>query len=112
MIKRNNKNELLLSGMIKCFECGKRIAFQKSNNSIYTICNTYKKYSKYNLCTTHSNNYNDLEKRIIMELKRIIDNRIEINRETILLLIKRIELHKDKSIDIIFNFKSPFLSLK
>ena len=112
MIKSNNKNELLLSGMIKCFECGKRIVFQKSNNNIYTICNTYKKYSKYNLCTTHSNNYNDLEKRVIMKLKRIIDNRIEINRETILLLIKRIELHKDKSIDIIFNFKSPFLSLK
>jgi len=105
-VRKNNSNIELLSGLIKCYECKKRIVFQKINNKIYTICNTYKKYSKLNLCTTHSNNYKEIENSVIEELHKYV-NDIAINRELVLLLINRIELHSDKSIDIYFNFKEP-----
>ena len=106
--RKTNRYNLLLSGLIKCYECKKRIVFQKNNNNFYTVCNTYKKYSKFNLCTSHSNNYKKIEEIIISILKDYLNNNdIEINREVILLLIKRIELHNDKIIDIIFNFKKP-----
>ena len=107
----NNKNEKLLSGLLRCFECKKRIVFQKINNKIYTICNTYKKYSKYNMCTTHSNSYLEIEERVIKELNKFIGN-IDIDRELVLLLINKIEIHDDKKIDIYFNFKDPFLIAK
>ena len=105
IVRKNNKTNFLLSGIIKCYECKKRIVFQKSLNNYYTVCNTYKKYSKYNLCTSHSNNYREIEKIVISILNKFINNSdIKIDREIILRLIKRIELHQDKSIDIIFNF--------
>ena len=109
-IRKNNKNECLLSGLLKCFECKKRIAFQKNNNSIYIVCNTYKKYSKLGLCTSHSNNYKRLESMIIEKIDNILSQLqfdIKIDRELILLLINKIEIHKDKNIDIYFNFKKP-----
>src|SRR5699024_9763770 len=34
----------------------------------YTICNYYRTYMKQRLCTTHSNNYDELEKVIINSL--------------------------------------------
>ena len=105
-IRKNNTNEKLLSGILKCYECKKRIVLQKINNKIYTICNTYKKFSKKNICTTHSNNYLEIEKIIINKLKDIIGN-IDVDRELVIMLINRVELHSDKSIDIFFNFKKP-----
>ena len=104
--RSNNKNERLLSCLLKCYECKKRIVIQKINNKIYTICNTYKKYSKYNLCTTHSNSYIEIENKVVEELHKYIGN-MDINRELILLLINKIEIHNDKSIDIYLNFKRP-----
>ena len=105
-VRKNNKNELLLSGLIKCFECKKRMSIQKNKNNIYLICNTYKKYSQLNLCTSHSNNYKKIEKEIINGLNKILDNKININRELLLQLINRIEIHNDKSIDVYLNFKN------
>lgn len=103
-----SNNNLLLSGLLKCFECKKSIVFQKNNNNVYTVCNTYKKYSKYNLCTSHSNNYKKIEDIIINEIKKVLNKKIEINRKLITHLIKKIEIHNDKTIDIYFNFKKPF----
>lgn len=109
-IRKNNNNIYLLSGLIKCFECKKRIILQKNKSNIYTVCNTYKKYSKINLCSSHSNNYFKLEKVIIDEIKKLlnrVDKNIDITRELLLLLINRIELHKDKTIYIFLNIKAP-----
>lgn len=69
-IRKNNNNEKLLSGLIFCYDCKKRMCIQ--NN--YLICNTYKKYSKLKLCTSHTCNYIKFEKIILDILKKIIDN--------------------------------------
>ena len=57
----------------------------------YTICNTYKKYSKLKLCTSHSYNFEKLETKIIKQLKKIINDYID-ERKTVNNLIK----NKDK----------------
>ncbi len=114
VIKKNNKNNYLLTGFITCFECKKRMSFQKNKNNVYLICNTYKKYSKQRLCSSHSNNYKKIEKIIINKIKILMNHynlNVEINRKLLLLLIKKIEVHSDKTIDVYFNFKNPCLSL-
>lgn len=69
---RNEKKEIhLLDGLLYCGDCGHRISIQsrrKKDNRCYTICNYYRTYMKQKLCTTHSNNYDELEKIIINSL--------------------------------------------
>ena len=65
--------------MLFCGECGKRIVLQKSDKNYYTICNNYKKYSKLKLCSSHSNNYIQLENRILCVIRKILD-KIELNK--------------------------------
>lgn len=72
---RNEKKEIhLLDGLLYCGDCGHRISIQsrrKKDNRCYTICNYYRTYMKKNLCTTHSNNYDELERSIIKSLTEI-----------------------------------------
>ena len=69
---RNEKKEIrLLDGLLYCGNCGHRISIQsrrKKDNRCYTICNYYRTYMKQKLCTTHSNNYDELENTIIKSL--------------------------------------------
>ena len=69
---RNEKKENhLLDGLLYCGDCGHRISIQsrrKKDNRCYTICNYYRTYMKQKLCTTHSNNYDELEKAITNSL--------------------------------------------
>lgn len=69
---RNEKKEIhLLDGLLYCGDCGHRISIQsrrKKDNRCYTICNYYRTYIRQKLCTTHSNNYDELEKVIIKSL--------------------------------------------
>lgn len=69
---RNEKKENhLLDGLLYCGDCGHRISIQarrKKDNRCYTICNYYRTYMKQRLCTTHSNNYENIEKAIINSL--------------------------------------------
>ena len=71
-VGRNEKKENhLLDGLLYCGDCGHRISIQarrKKDNRCYTICNYYRTYMKQKLCTTHSNNYEKLEKVIINSL--------------------------------------------
>ena len=67
-IRKNNNHERLLTGLIYCADCKKRMSIQ--NN--YIICNTYKKYSKLKLCTSHSCNYLKIEKYVIDLIKKLI----------------------------------------
>lgn len=77
---RNEKKEIhLLDGLLYCGNCGHRISIQsrrKKDNRCYTICNYYITYMKQKLCTTHSNNYDELEKTIIKSLTEMCLNYI------------------------------------
>ncbi len=77
---RNEKKEIhLLDGLLYCGNCGHRISIQsrrKKDNRCYTICNYYRTYMKQKLCTTHSNNYDELEKVIINSLTNMCLNYI------------------------------------
>ncbi len=77
---RNEKKENhLLDGLLYCGDCGHRISIQarrKQDNRCYTICNYYRTYMKQKLCTTHSNNYDELEKVIIKSLTEMCLNYI------------------------------------
>lgn len=72
-VGRCEKKEIhLLDGLLYCGDCGHRISVtprRKKDNRCYTICNYYRSYMKKTLCTTHSNNYDKLEKIIINSLK-------------------------------------------
>ena len=79
-VGRNEKKEIhLLDGLLYCGDCGHRISIQsrrKKDNRCYTICNYYRTYMKQRLCTTHSNNYDELEKAIINSLTNMCLNYI------------------------------------
>lgn len=86
----------VFDGLIYCGECKSRMALQGGNGGhchghFYTICNTYRKYSKLKLCTAHSYNFDKLENKIIEQLKNIFKDFIDEN-ETVNNLVK----NKDK----------------
>jgi DNA invertase Pin-like site-specific DNA recombinase len=74
IIINGKKNDYLLCGLINCYECGKRMILQKNKDYYYLVCNTYKKNSKLNICTSHCMNYYSIEKMIIEKIKSIISN--------------------------------------
>ena len=72
--RKEKKEKYLLDGLLYCGDCGHRISVQsrrKKDNRCYTICNYYRTYRKMKLCTTHSNNYDELEKVIINSITRM-----------------------------------------
>ena len=77
---RNEKKEMhLLDGLLYCGDCCHRISItsrRKKDNRCYTVCNYYRTYMKQRLCTTHSNNYDKLEKVIINSLTEMCLNYI------------------------------------
>ena len=78
--RNEKKEEHLLDGLLYCGECGHRISVsprRKKDNRCYTICNYYRTYMKERLCTTHSNNYDELEKVVIDSLKKSCLNYID-----------------------------------
>ena len=80
-VGRNEKKEThLLDGLLYCGDCGHRISVtsrRKKDNKCYTICNYYRTYMKNHVCTTHSNNYDTLEKIILNILKELCLNYID-----------------------------------
>ena len=100
-VGRNEKKEThLLDGLLYCGDCGHRVSItsrRKKDNRCYTICNYYRTYMKYHACTTHSNNYDLLEKVILNTLKELCLNYIDeskIKEET----LKDINIDNNKSI--------------
>ena len=84
-VGRNEKKEnYLLDGLLYCGDCGHRISVasrRKKDGRCYTICNYYRTYMKQKFCTTHSNNYDELEKIII---KLLVDKCLNyINKDKI-----------------------------
>lgn len=68
---QENSNYYLLKSMLVCKECGHTMSIQKNKNAKtpYTVCNYYKKHSKYNVCTPHRFNYNIIEENIINTIR-------------------------------------------
>lgn len=71
----NNQDKFLLSGLLKCKDCGRSIRISQRNLkkgvSNYTQCNLYTRKGKFGVCTSHKVNYDWLEEDIINLLKDI-----------------------------------------
>lgn len=76
---RNAKsNEFLLRGFLVCKECGHTISIGQTkwtNNGETKVknicyCNYYKKYSRYNVCTPHKLDYDELESEILKDIRK------------------------------------------
>ncbi len=117
--KNTNQNkkskQYLLKGFLYCEECGHSLSISyRSDNRAYTTCCYYQKYSKFKVCTPHTNNYYKIEKIILDELKtmcdkyinsdnfeKILKNSVEINKykDNLLGEIKASELKIQQLID-------------
>ena len=96
-LKYEKKIRGVFDGLIFCGECKSRMALQGGSGGhchghYYTMCNTYRKYSKLKLCTAHSYNFEKLQKKILEQLKEIFKEYIDEDK-TINNLIK----YKEKS---------------
>ncbi len=69
--KQENSKDYLLKGLLICKECGHTLSIQQNKNAkqSYTVCNYYKKYSKYDVCTSHRFNYRVVEKSVLNSIK-------------------------------------------
>lgn len=70
--ERKKKENYLLEGLLYCRECGHRISItprRKKDNRCYTICNYYRTNIQDKVCTVHSNNYDILEKEVLLRVK-------------------------------------------
>lgn len=73
-VKRPEKKRFyLLDGLLYCGDCKHRITIRYQNKigRSYTICDYYRTYSKYHVCTTHTNNYENLERVILDNIKDV-----------------------------------------
>lgn len=68
---QQNSKDYLLKKLLYCKECGHSLCVCKNKNSnyIYTVCNYYKKHSKYDVCSPHRFNYKTIEKAVLKSLK-------------------------------------------
>ncbi|MCL2859799.1 MAG: recombinase zinc beta ribbon domain-containing protein [Oscillospiraceae bacterium] len=135
MPKQGQKH--LLTGLMFCGNCGAPITFmpQHKKGKFYTCCSTAKRYKKeLGLCKMQlipeeliedyifhhlkklSKEYVDKEKLTKnankIEFKKVIDKVLEfeeIDRNTLALLIEKIIINLDKSIEIHFNFRSSMV---
>ena len=82
-VKRPEKKHFyLLDGLLYCGDCKHRITIRYQNNTgkSYTTCNYYRTYSKYHVCTTHTNNYEVLESVILDNIKAVFKKYLNKNR--------------------------------
>ena len=107
-VGRNEKKENhLFDGLLYCGDCGHRISIQarrKKDNRCYTICNYYRTYRKQKVCTTHSNNYDELEQEILSSLIKICQKYIDKNKIKMNIfenLKKKKKSNKKKELDLL-----------
>ena len=82
-VKRPEKKRFyLLDGLLYCGDCKHRITIRHQNKTgrSYTICDYYRTYSKYHFCTTHTNNYETLEKIILDNIKTVCKKYLDKNK--------------------------------
>ena len=120
-IYSKNKNrtekskEYLLRGFLVCKECGHTISIgqakwtcngaEKTKNICY--CNYWKKYSRYNSCTPHKLDYDELEREIMKDIRKKCRSYLKTNNFEELLKnsdkMTKIQLDLEKQLDKIQN---------
>lgn len=81
-VKRPEKKRFyLLDGLLYCGDCKHRITirYQNKTGRSYTTCDYYRTYSKYHVCTTHTNNYEVLESVILNNIKEVYKRYLDKN---------------------------------
>lgn len=81
-VKRPEKKRFyLLDGLLYCGDCKHRITirYQNKTGRSYTTCDYYRTYSKYHVCTTHTNNYEGLENVIIDNIREVCKKYLDKN---------------------------------
>ena len=82
-VKRPDKKRFyLLDGLLYCGDCKHRITirYQNKTGRSYTTCDYYRTYSKYHVCTTHTNNYENLEIIILDNIKGVCKKYLDRNK--------------------------------
>lgn len=82
-VKRPEKKRFyLLDGLLYCGDCKHRITirYQNKTGRSYTTCDYYRTYSKYHVCTTHTNNYEALENVILEEIRSVYKKYLDKNK--------------------------------
>ena len=82
-VKRPEKKRFyLLDGILYCGDCKHRITirYQNKTGRSYTTCNYYRTYSKYHVCTTHTNNYEILENVILDNIRKVYKKNLDQNK--------------------------------
>ena len=82
-VKRPEKKRFyLLDGLLYCGNCKHRITirYQNKTGRSYTTCDYYRTYSKYHVCTTHTNNYENLERIILDNIKGVCKKYLDRNK--------------------------------
>ncbi len=76
-VKRPEKKRFyLLDGLLYCGDCKHRITirYQNKTERSYTTCDYYRTYSKFHVCTTHTNNYKVLESLILDNIRNVCES--------------------------------------
>ena len=82
-VKRPEKKRFyLLDGLLYCGDCNHRIIirYQNKTGRSYTTCDYYRTYSKYHVCTTHTNNYELLENVILEQISDVCKKYLDKNK--------------------------------
>ncbi len=82
-VKRPEKKRFyLLDGLLYCGDCKHRITirYQNKTGRSYTTCDYYRTYSKYHVCTTHTNNYETLESVILDNIRDVCHKYLDKNK--------------------------------
>lgn len=113
-LKNKNKNskshDYLFRKFLYCKECGHTISineykWKKQDEEIIKhtcYCNYYKKYPKYNVCEAHRFDYDEFEKKILRELKKMCKLYLKTNDFETLLKNndKTIKMEKDLNLKL------------
>ncbi len=119
-IYQKNKNrsqkshEYLFRGFLYCKECGHTISineykWKKQGKEVakhICFCNYYKKYTRHNVCTPHRLDYDELEKALLKEIKKMCRKYLKTNNlETLL-------KNNDKTLKMQYNLEMKKLRIE
>lgn len=119
-IYQKNKNrsqkshEYLFRGFLYCKECGHTISINeykwvKQGKEVVKhicFCNYYKKYTRHNVCTPHRLDYDELEKALLKEIKKMCRKYLKTNNlETLL-------KNNDKTLKMQYNLEMKKLRIE
>lgn len=119
-IYQKNKNrsqkshEYLFRGFLYCKECGHTISINeykwtKQGKEVVKhicFCNYYKKYTRHNVCTPHRLDYDELEKALLKDIKKMCRKYLKTNNlETLL-------KNNDKTLKMQYNLEMKKLRIE